>query len=76
LGSNGSGKSSIISELTPVVSSSSNFKQGGEKHYHCHANGKDYKLISKYNRGTGHHSFLCNDEELNTVHTFLDQSMH
>ncbi|MFO5842549.1 hypothetical protein ACLBPJ_29810, partial [Klebsiella pneumoniae] len=56
LGSNGSGKSSIISELTPVVSSSSNFKQGGEKHFHCHANGKDYKLISKYNRGTGHHS--------------------
>ncbi|QOV08051.1 putative SbcC protein [Pseudomonas phage vB_PaeM_kmuB] len=73
LGSNGSGKSSIISELTPVVSSSSNFKQGGEKHFHCHANGKDYKLISKYNRGTGHHSFLCNDEELNSGHTFKEQ---
>ncbi|MFO5615141.1 hypothetical protein ACLBQC_31775, partial [Klebsiella pneumoniae] len=38
LGSNGTGKSSIISELTPVVSSSSNFKQGGEKDFQLNVN--------------------------------------
>lgn len=73
LGSNGTGKSSVMDELTPVVSDKNNFAPGGEKHFICRHKGNHYELISKYTKGTGWHSFLCNGQELNNGHTFREQ---
>jgi len=73
LGSNGSGKSSIMDELTPLPSRHSNFEKGGEKEFHCFHNGNLYVLHSKYGHGTGHHSFKRNNEELNNGATFKVQ---
>lgn len=73
LGSNGSGKSSIMDELTPLPSRHNNFDKGGEKEYHGFHNGNLYVLLSKYGHGTGLHSFKRNNEELNSGGTFKVQ---
>jgi len=44
IGSNGSGKSSIMDELSPIPSRHSNFEKGGEKEFHCSHNGSRYVL--------------------------------
>lgn len=79
IGSNGSGKSSIMDELSPLPTPSKaargtdNFALGGEKEFHCYHNGSLYVLLSQYGHGTGKHSFKRNDEELNSGGTFKIQ---
>jgi len=65
LGSNGSGKSSILEELSPIPSHHSNFAKGGLKEIHIRFEEKDYVLISRYESGTGRHSFFVGEEDLN-----------
>lgn len=63
LGTNGSGKSSLLTEATPYPSHHSNFVKGGYKiiegvHNHLH-----YIVKSEYNGGTGRHSLFCVEEQ-------------
>ena len=79
IGSNGSGKSSIMEELSPLPTppkaarGADNFAPGGEKEFHCYHNGSFYVLKSEYGHGTGRHSFIRDDEELNSGGTFKIQ---
>lgn len=73
VGSNGSGKSSVMDELSPLPAKHKGFVKGGEKEFHCYHNGNLYILKSVYNHGTGHHSFIRNDEELNSGGTYKIQ---
>lgn len=73
IGSNGSGKSSIMDELSPIPSRHTNFEKSGEKEFHCSHNGTRYVLLSKYGHGTGSHSFMRDNVELNSGGTFKVQ---
>lgn len=73
IGSNGSGKSSIMDEMSPLPAKHKSFAKGGEKEFHCYHNGNLYVLKSVYDHGTGRHSFIRNDEELNSGGTFKIQ---
>lgn len=69
IGSNGSGKSSVLEELTPLPGHHKGFASGGIKEIHLTHRNNKYILISTYNGGTGHHSFVKNDAELNKGNT-------
>lgn len=73
IGSNGSGKSSVLEELTPLPSHHSNFVKGGVKEIHLQHRDSHYRLRSVYNGGSGEHSFIKDDEELNKGGTFAVQ---
>ncbi len=73
LGSNGSGKSSVMDELTPLPSRHTNFDKDGFKEFHCYHNGSLYVLHSVYGHGTGRHSFKRDNEELNSGGTYKIQ---
>lgn len=74
LGSNGSGKSSLMEELTPCPAHHSAFEKGGLKEFHCLHKNHRYVLRSEYNGGSGHHSFVRDGvEELNPGATFAVQ---
>lgn len=73
IGSNGSGKSSILEELTPIPAHHSGFDKGGLKEIHVEHRGVDYVLISNYDGGSGRHSFKRDGEELNEGGTFAIQ---
>lgn len=73
VGSNGSGKSSVASELSALPANHRQFIKGGSKDFHCYHNGSLYVLRSSYNHGTGLHSFVRDDVELNTGGTFKIQ---
>lgn len=75
LGSNGSGKSSLMEELTPCPAHHTQFeKTGGLKEFHCTHGNHSYILISTYNGGSGSHSFIRDlEEELNPGGTFAVQ---
>ena len=63
LGSNGSGKSSLIELLTPLPPDSNDFSKDGYKVVHITKSGNSYVLKSSFN--PTRHNFLKNDEELN-----------
>lgn len=63
LGTNGSGKSSVIAELSPLPAHSSNFIKTGSKLIELSHLGRDYVLTSTMR--TSKHSFVCDGEELN-----------
>lgn len=73
IGSNGSGKSSLLDELTPCPARHAQFAKGGEKTLHCRHGNSRYVLHSVYDRGTGHHSFKKDDVELNPGFTYAVQ---
>lgn len=74
LGANGSGKSSLVHELTPLPSRHVNFNKDGIKEFKCSHGAFEYHLVSNYSGvGTGKHSFLRNGEELNSGGTFKVQ---
>lgn len=60
LGSNGSGKSSFLSEISPLPSVSSNFHKGGGKKVVVQHNGSIYRLSSVFGSGK-EHSFIKDD---------------
>jgi len=64
LGTNGSGKSSLISELSPLPAVSSNYLKTGYKNIIISHNSKNYTLKSDFS--SSHvHSFKVDDVELN-----------
>jgi recombinational DNA repair ATPase RecF len=73
LGKNGSGKSSVLEELSPVPGNKSDYTKGGSKTIHLRHHGALYKLHSVYNSGTGTHSFMIDDEEYNKGRTAVVQ---
>lgn len=70
LGSNGSGKTCLLSELSPLPGAGADFDKGGFKEIHIEHRGRRYELVSHFKTG-GHHSFKRFDadsdqaEELN-----------
>ena len=58
LGTNGSGKSSIMMELSPLPSEASDYRDGGYKEIHIEHQGNQYILKSVFDSKTGNrHSF-------------------
>lgn len=73
-GRNGSGKSSLIRELSPLPANSIDYHKNGSKYVEIeHLNSK-YVLTSTFD-GANKYSFICDEEELNpgyTVTVFKD----
>ena len=74
LGTNGSGKSSILFELTPLPGHSSNYTKDGYKDITITHRGSEYRLISNFK--TSKHSFVKDGEELNPGGTAQVQKEH
>ena len=66
VGPNGCGKSSLISELSPLPAQKDNFYKGGYKEIHITHQDKQYRLISDF-RTHATFSFFQNDVDLNTA---------
>lgn len=64
LGANGSGKSSLIGELTPLPATPANYTKDGSKIIVIENAGNNYVLTSDFSSAFKH-SFVKNDEELN-----------
>lgn len=64
LGTNGSGKSSLLQELSPLPAQANDFYPGGCKHIEITHRQNDYVLIS-YLEKTPQHLFYKNGEQLN-----------
>lgn len=64
IGTNGCGKSSIMRELTPMPASKDDYAKDGYKTIEFTHRGSSYILQSTFSKGP-HHSFVCNNEELN-----------
>lgn len=72
LGTNGSGKSSLLQELTPLPANQNDFLKDGYKHIAIEHHGDHYLLKSTFT-GVQKHYFLKNGEELNTGNTLTIQ---
>lgn len=64
LGTNGSGKSSLLAELSPLPAQSAQYTKGGFKDIEITHRQRHYRLVSRFD-GHAKHSFLCDDQELN-----------
>ena len=64
LGTNGSGKSSLIHELSPLPALHRNYSAGGKKVIKIEHNGSFYELSSNFEKGQTH-SFIRDGVELN-----------
>ena len=65
LGTNGSGKSSLVEQLSPLPPQSGDFIKGGGKVYVAYLDGRKITCTSKMDSGAGRHSFDVDGEELN-----------
>lgn len=72
LGTNGSGKSSILGELTPLPAEAKDFIKDGYKEIHIAHAGSEYILISTFKSGNKH-QFLKDGNELNPGGTLTVQ---
>lgn len=72
LGTNGSGKSSLIDQLTPLPAHHLDFSKAGSKTIIIEHNSSIYKLSSKFNPKQ-HHSFIQDNVELNDGGTITIQ---
>jgi len=63
LGRNGSGKTSLMREWTPLPGEHKDYHKGGSKYVRIHRQGLTFELTSTFNRGTGHHSFYIKEED-------------
>ena len=68
LGTNGSGKSSLMKELTPLPAIPSEYEKEGYKLIHITHKGSNYILKSDFTSGAVY-SFIKDDEELNPGYT-------
>lgn len=67
LGSNGSGKSSVMDELTPFPPDKDSMHPGGYKIFRATRDGKEFLLRSDYTgRGAGKHSFIVIEDGVET----------
>lgn len=71
LGTNGSGKSSVLSELSPLPGHHSNYSKEGYKKITVSHHGKQYQLDSIFK--TNKHSFVVEGEDLNPGGTYQSQ---
>lgn len=65
LGSNGSGKSSVLKELSPLPGDKDDFRLGGSKHIEIQHKGKHYTLISSFLPTGNTYEIFLNGENLN-----------
>lgn len=75
LGSNGSGKSSLMEELSPLPANSKDFDKGGGKEIWIHHRGKDYYLASLFTEEGNRFIFSVDGENQNpglTVTVYRD----
>ena len=63
LGTNGSGKSSLLKELNHLPPTASEFEEGGFKHVYSEHNGSTYEQLSVI-KGPGRHTLIKNGIEL------------
>lgn len=78
LGTNGSGKSSLLRFLTPLPPDANDFHKDGWKFIEIEHRGNDYALKSTFDQKSPHHSFIKNGEEENpggTIGAFLTLCM-
>lgn len=73
LGTNGSGKSSLLDELSPLPARPVDFKPGGSKTIHIEHRGSEYRLRSVF-QSSNRHSFVKDGTELNEGGTFQVQT--
>lgn len=69
LGTNGSGKTSVMRELSPLPAYGGDYAKGGYKIVHCTHRGSTYVLTSTFTTSAGKHSMLRNGVELNPGQT-------
>ena len=62
IGTNGSGKYSIMQELTPIPAHKRNFSKGGYKTIYIRHNHSLYKLVSDFKAGNNHEFWVANDD--------------
>lgn len=72
LGTNASGKSSILYELSPLPANKNYYHKGGKKRILYVHNNKLYELISDFSDGQDHY-FIVDGENLNTGRTITIQ---
>ena len=65
LGTNGSGKSSILKELSPLPAHHSDFEKEGRKEIEISHNGKHYLLQSLFGQEGNRYPFIIDGENLN-----------
>jgi hypothetical protein len=65
LGTNGSGKSSLMNEMWPLPADKDDFGINGRKEIDIQYNGKFYELSSSFEGPKPHHSFMCDGVEMN-----------
>ena len=65
LGTNGSGKSSLLNQLNPLPAVSTDFLKGGWKELEIDHKGKHYRLISDFRKKGNSHEFWLENENLN-----------
>lgn len=73
LGSNGSGKSSLLRAIMAMVPNGNDFRKGGGQEHHFEHNGSNFSLISVYNVKAGHHQFIMDGVDLNDGNTQATQ---
>ena len=64
LGTNGSGKSSLLRQLNPMPISPGDFTKEGYKEIHIEHQGKQYIGISKIHGRSAKHTFICDGQSL------------
>lgn len=64
-GENGSGKSSLLRELSPLPATKTDYLKDGYKRLELEHQGKRYTIASDFSQ-TNYHSFQCEQVELNT----------
>lgn len=69
VGSNSSGKTSLIRELSPLPSVRTDYEKDGYKELHISHDNHSYVLKSDFSNRTSPHSFMVDDIELNVGHT-------
>ncbi|QXO10886.1 hypothetical protein pEaSNUABM54_00060 [Erwinia phage pEa_SNUABM_54] len=72
IGTNGSGKSSLIAELSPLPASKQDFLVGGYKYVELEHNGRSYTVKSEFSHGN-RHTFIVDGEVLNDAGTAATQ---
>lgn len=73
LGTNGSGKSSVMYEASPLPAKKDDFVKGGRKYSKWLHEGRLYELTTTVQSGSARHSFLVDNEELNRSGTVTIQ---
>ena len=75
IGTNGSGKTSLLNELHPLPAIRSSYKKQGYKKLIVEHEGNEYILTSDFSDKTKAHSFIKNGEELNLTLVESNQNL-